>query len=65
MRAELVTLFEGTPRRIVRIVNRDGLPAVLPHHGKTRHIGWTVTDVNHVLERHGPQFDGHVIVHVL
>ena len=64
-RAELVTLFEGTPQRIVRVVNRDGLSAMLPHHGETWHVGRAVADVDHVLERYRPKLGRHVVVHVL
>jgi len=38
---------------------------VLPDYGETRHVGRTVADIDHVLERNGAQFRGHVVIHVL
>jgi hypothetical protein len=65
MRAELVALLERTPRRIVRIVNRDGLSAMLPHHGETRHVGRTVADVIMCSNGTGRSSSRHVIIHIL
>jgi hypothetical protein len=62
---ELVAFFETNTRRIIGIINRNCPSAVFLHHSKARHVGWPVTNVNHILERNRPNFRVHVIVHVL
>ena len=62
---ELIALLEADPRLVLRIVNRDGAAAGLFHHGEAGDIGRSVADIDHVLERDGPQFGRHVVVDVL
>ena len=62
---KLVALAETAAARVVRIVNRDRVPAALVHQREAGHVGRPVTDVDHVLEGHRPQVGRHVVVHIL
>jgi hypothetical protein len=62
---ELVAFFETNTRRIIGIINRDGLPAIFLHYGEARHVSRPVTDVNHIGGWNRPDFWVHVIIHVL
>ena len=64
VRAELVTLAECRAGGVVRVVNRDGLATLFPDDVEARNVGGAITDVDHVLERHGTQIVVHVVVHV-
>src|SRR5512133_1318695 len=55
---ELVTFFETNTPRIIGIINRNCLSAVLLHYGKARHVGWPVTNVNDISGMESAEFQG-------
>src|ERR1700736_3098141 len=65
VRGKLITFPEPGPLRVIGIVNRNSLAAVFLHHRKTRHIGGTISNVNHVWKRDRANLGIHVVVHVL
>src|SRR5207302_8343045 len=57
---ELVAFFETNTRRIIGIINRNGLSAVFLHYGEARHVSRPVTDINHIGEWNRPNLRVHV-----
>lgn len=62
--AQLVAFAEAGAAGFIRIVNGDGVPTVAFHEGETGDIGGTISHIDHVFERDGPQFGVHVIIHI-
>ena len=63
--SQAITFSKAIAVIFFRIVDRNGVPAVLFHDREARDIGGTVADINHVGERDGPDLVGHVVIDVL
>ena len=65
MGGELEAFAERFAAAVIGVVDGDALAAISRHHGETGHIGGAVADVDHIFERNGALFGGHVVVDVL
>lgn len=61
---KLVALFEGGATGLVGIVDGNAVAAVFFHESEAGDIGGAIADIDHVLERDGTEFRGHVVVDV-
>ena len=62
---ELVAFTEAGAAGILRIIDGDGVAAVLADDGEAGHVGGAVADIDHVVEGDRPEIGGHVVIHVL
>ena len=65
VRSQVKTFAKAESIGVIRIVDSDGVAAVLFHDREARHICRAVSYVDHIFERNRPDLGRHVIVDVL
>jgi|SRR6516165_3828083 len=65
MSRKVIAFFEAASAWIIRVIDRNRVSSILAHDCETGNVGWTVTDVDHVLEWNRANCVGHMVIYVL